>query len=217
MFSRRSLSLAPMVMFLGVLLAGTALFPSPARAEGSRAVSQDANIFTFADLLVFPNGTPVGSATLFRNNKGIAVSLSTSGLEVGTPVTIWFVVWNNPDGCARTVTPFCNDTEFGPGQVDFVGAAGNVVVNPDGTFSIGGGLKEGDISESLLGRGLDDAKKAEIHIIVRTHPNTALLTKDEVVAAINSVAGACGVAPGCEDIQAAVFFPPTLKKRKLRR
>ncbi|MFQ5615955.1 MAG: hypothetical protein ACE5GO_05790 [Anaerolineales bacterium] len=77
-------------------------------------------------------------------------------------------------------------------------------------------LREGDASNSLFsgGRGLLDALKAEIHLVVRSHgPAIPGQTEDQ----ITTFGGGCNEATGggdgavgfaCEDLQFGIHLPP---------
>jgi hypothetical protein len=50
-------------------------------------------------------GAVVGTSTLTRTGSGISFSLSTTGLESGHAVTVWWMVLN-PDGSVRQTDEF---------------------------------------------------------------------------------------------------------------
>jgi hypothetical protein len=96
-------------------------------------------------------GAAVGTSTLTRTDSGIAFSLSTTGLQAGHAVTIWWMVFN-PDG---------------PLSVQY--AAGHVI-DEGGAAEFGGYLQEGD-TEGVInhGPGLLDAQGANVVLVVRDH------------------------------------------------
>jgi hypothetical protein len=123
-------------------------------------------------------GEPVGTSTLTRTQSGIAFTLSTSGLEAGHAVTIWWMVID-PDTGAVTV-------QYAAGHV--VGAGG--------TATFAGFLRVGDTRGVINGGpGLLDALEANVVLVVRDHGeldpsqvNQQILTFD-----------ACN--PTCTDLQ----------------
>jgi hypothetical protein len=96
-------------------------------------------------------GATVGSSTLTRTGSGIAFSLSTSGLQAGHAVTVWWMVFN-PDG---------------PVSVQY--AAGHVI-DEGGAAEFGGHLSVGDTDGVINGGpGLLDATGADVVLVVRDH------------------------------------------------
>jgi hypothetical protein len=96
-------------------------------------------------------GATVGSSTLTRTGSGIAFSLSTSGLQAGHAVTVWWMVFN-PDG---------------PVSVQY--AAGHVI-DEGGAAEFGGHLSVGDTDGVINGGpGLLDATGANVVLVVRDH------------------------------------------------
>jgi hypothetical protein len=96
-------------------------------------------------------GAATGTSTLTRTASGIAFSLTTSGLEAGHAVTVWWMVFN-PDG---------------PLSVQY--AAGHVI-DEGGAAEFGGHLSVGD-TEGVIngGPGLLDATGANVVLVVRDH------------------------------------------------
>jgi hypothetical protein len=122
-------------------------------------------------------GAPVGTSTLTRTDSGISFSLSTSGLQAGHAVTIWWMVFNHD----------------GPLSVQY--AAGHVI-DEGGAAEFGGYLQEGD-TEGVIngGPGLLDAQGANVVLVVRDHGPADPNRVDEQIHTI----GACN--PTCTDQQ----------------
>jgi hypothetical protein len=96
-------------------------------------------------------GAVVGTSTLTRTSSGLSFSLSTTGLEAGHAVTIWWMVFN-PDG---------------PVSVQY--AAGHVI-DEGGAAQFGGYLQEGNTDGVINGGpGLLDALAANVVLVVRDH------------------------------------------------
>jgi hypothetical protein len=96
-------------------------------------------------------GTTVGTSTLTRTGSGIAFSLSTSGLQAGHAVTVWWMVFN-PDG-----------------SVSVQYAAGHVI-DEGGAAEFGGYLQVGNTDGVINnGPGLLDALGANVVLVVRDH------------------------------------------------
>jgi hypothetical protein len=96
-------------------------------------------------------GATVGTSTLTRTGSGISFSLSTTGLQAGHAVTVWWMVFN-PNG---------------PLSVQY--AAGHVV-DEGGAAEFGGHLSVGDTDGVINdGPGLLDAQGANVVLVVRDH------------------------------------------------
>ncbi len=131
---RRILVALALIGLLSVILIGRA-----------GAATQDTSpVATFA-------GAVVGTSTLIRTGSGISFSLSTSGLEAGHAVTVWWMVFN-PDG-----------------SVSVQYAAGHVI-DEGGVAEFGGHLSVGDTDGVINnGPGLLDAQGANVVLVVRDH------------------------------------------------
>jgi hypothetical protein len=122
-------------------------------------------------------GTVVGTSTLTRTGSGISLSLSTTGLQAGHAVTIWWMVFN-PD---RSVS------------VQY--AAGHVI-DEGGAAGFGGHLKVGDTDGVINGGpGLLDAQGADVVLVVRDHGPKDPGRVDEQIHTF----GVCN--PTCTDLQ----------------
>jgi hypothetical protein len=122
-------------------------------------------------------GVAVGTATLTRTGSGISFSLSTTGLEAGHAVTIWWMVFN-PDG-----------------SVSVQYAAGHVI-DDGGAAEFGGHLRVGDTDGVINnGPGLLDALGANVVLVVRDHGPTDPGRVNEQIHTF----GVCN--PSCTDLQ----------------
>ena len=127
-----------------VALALIGLFSVVLISRAGAATQTTSPVTTFA-------GEVVGTSTLTRTGSGISFSLSTTGLEAGHAVTIWWMVFN-PDG-----------------SVSVQYAAGHVI-DEGGAAEFGGHLKVGDIDGVINGGpGLLDALEANVVLVVRDH------------------------------------------------
>ena len=113
--------------------------------------------------------------TLNRNN--VTASAHVRGLPAGHAVTIWGVVFENPEYCivANACTGADVDAAFGevgdPAIDLTVAYAGGGVVNADGNLNTKSGIF-GDVPGEtvLIGDGtVDNPDTAEIHFVVRSH------------------------------------------------
>ena len=164
----------------------------------AKAANQDVtSIFLFND-----PGTqvPGASSTLHRSPNGVTINIKTSQLEPGDAVTVWWVIFNNPEECIDG----CNGPDLGVPAVEASAlyTAGNVIGgNGKGNFS--GHLQEGDTTGALFGPGLIDSQKAEIHMIVRTH---GAAIPGLIPEQIQTFGGGCEINT-CSDVQFSVHLP----------
>ena len=188
----------------------------------SEAAKAKTNSKSTADIYNVVTGDMIGKSTLHRNGNGITVNFKTTGLMPGHAYTLWWVVWNKPEKCA---TPFaCVESDFANAlnvEVQLLYATGSVAGN-NGNGNFSAHLKENDDSGSiheLFGLpnfgGLQDAHRAEIHAVLRSHGPKI---PGQVNEQINSYEGGCVVnfapfsevpdEPGeCGDIIAAIHAP----------
>ncbi len=171
------------------------------------------------------------SSTLARSNGKLAATLQTSDLQEGNAYTMWWVIFNNPEECEHPVLGItsCGEGDvsgepFGetPVQVSVQFAAGNIV-SQTGTISLGADLNVGELptqpGQLVFGPGLIDAKKAEVHLVVRNHGPAI---PGMVQAQLTTFGGACTAATDptgtglvgpneCADVQFAAHIPFQLR------
>jgi hypothetical protein len=122
-----------------------------------------------------PDLVPGAWSALVRTDEGVAMTLHTSGLGPGSATTVWWVVFNNPEFCTHgqfglrcgegDLPPFGGDPAV---QASVLWATGNVIGGA-GIGDFGAYLGEGDTTGARFGPGLIDARRADVHLIVRTH------------------------------------------------
>jgi hypothetical protein len=203
-------SLVSVSRLLGAVLAA-ALIVAPA-AQSVPAGSSTSDVWWFA------TGKAVDGASskLVRTGSGVSLSLRTRELAAGDAVTVWWVVFNHPDQCeGEAGSPLrCAEADlFNPDVSASVQYAGGHVVGGSGRYAVGSHLSEGSTAGCALGdllcTGLIDARRADVHLVVRTHGPalTEFLPRQ-----FNSFGAACGnVEPRfggggpntCEDLQFA--------------
>ena len=167
MYHLKSLAAAVLVSLLMLGLAQEVL----ASAETAPAESNLTTVHRFADL----SEVAYAYSTLIRTDNGVAMELRTDELEPNSPYTVWWVVFNTPQGCSE----ICDED-------DIVDAEGNMAPNPEVNISIlwaTGGVANAEgkgvfsaylpedqpLGEVLFGPALTDARGAEIHLVVRAH------------------------------------------------
>ena len=158
------------------------------RAGAAGAATQSTSDVT---LILDPPVDPpivVGTSTLTRTDSSISFSLSTTRLEPGHAVTIWWMV-ANPDGGMAVLY-----------------AAGHVI-DSSGTAEFGGFLKVGDSEGYEMGddRSLEDARGATVYLVVRDHgPAKPGIVEEQI-----QTFGACNPEglQHCTDLQLSVHEP----------
>lgn len=185
----------------------------------SKAGASTSAVYTFAGM------EEVGTSQLLRTDDGVSFKLQTTELVPGTVVTLWMVIFNNPEDC--TAPCDMDDLANPHAMADVVYASGRVI-GGSGKANYAGHRSEGDNSGSIFpdwlglpSPGLIDARKAEIHFIVHSHgPKIPGLTSEM----LHSFNAGCGpifdpafpevpeelgtYGPNtCVDVQFAVHIP----------
>ncbi|MCI0425136.1 MAG: hypothetical protein L0Z47_04690, partial [Actinobacteria bacterium] len=133
------------------------------------------------DVLAFADLGDTGDARLWRTNNRVLTAAGAEGIPAGV-YTMWWVVWNTPEGCA---TPFaCGEADLFDPEGDTglaIGYAGGDIVGANGRLRVVAHLREGRaldgfpypefgaIGVSLTETSLVDSKHAEIHLVLRSH------------------------------------------------
>jgi hypothetical protein len=192
------------IVAVAITLIGSAASQSP-----ELAVVQSSSVHAFADMGVVEGST----SSLTRFESAVAMELRTSGLEASAPYTVWWVVFNSPEGCSEAC-----------GEDDIFNADGSLNLNPDATISIlwaDGGLTDGDGAAAfsgvlpvgdapgqiVVGDGLLDAARAEVHLVVRAHGDLDLDRAYEQLHTFEAHPAIGGPCDACFDVQFAVYAP----------
>ena len=199
-----------------VLAALTAALVAASAALATPSGRSMSNVWRFSD------GSAVMGArsSVVRTDQGASFTIRTSDLAAGDAVTVWWVVFNNPEFCTAGEGDFrCGIGDLlpfgGDPRVDSSAfyAAGHVI-GGSGMAGFGGHTTTGGpTGEVLWGPGLVNARTADIHLVVRTH-GPALVEylpgqiKSFGVACANEPLELGGGGPNtCADVQFAVHEP----------
>jgi hypothetical protein len=150
---------------------------------------------------------PAAGSILFRHSEGVAFTFSTSGLPPGDAVTLWMAMFNNPDSCA---TSPCTPADFANPDVNgTLLNTGGVIVGLDGRANYGAFRAIGDVTGARpnfgTGNGLVKPKKAEIHLVARTHGPANLMDPTVLQEQLSMFFGACPPpSTACLNLQASV-------------
>lgn len=135
-----------------------------------------------------------GSSWLARGEDSVTARFTATGLIPGHTMTLWWMVFNNPEACSGGQGGCGEPDLFDPAVVaDALYADGNVV-DQDGNASFTAYLEVGDTTGSvndLVGAeptGILDPRGAEIHLVVRSH---GPMVDGQVADQIGSFGGGC--------------------------
>ena len=190
------------------LVAQTSITP-PARAQGDvKGANADSatNRISISPVVVFGGTTVITGAgsELVRAKGGVYMDLHTQGLTPGIVATAWWVFFNNPAACA---TDPCSGDDFpNPAVEASVLYAAGRVVGPDGALDIGAFRAAGDTTGANFGPGLLDPKRAQIHLVVRSHGPALLGDPAALAAQLTTFNGGCP-PNACGNVQASVHEP----------
>lgn len=152
-------------------------------------------------------------ARLTRTDSGVSYNLRTAELVKGHAVSVWWVIFNNPDACDGDCAV---EDLFVDDVMAAVQSGGGHSVGGSGKAGLAGHLGEGEVTNEHPafqgGPGLLDARGAEIHLVVRSHGPVQPGNNHQMY---NSFEAGCmdflpqGVMPEekgeCADVQFAVF------------
>jgi hypothetical protein len=153
---------------------------------------------TISDMAVFPGGPDiVGASVLTRYNTFIEGTVSTTGLSANGAYSIWIAVFNRPEFCVGVEG--CDGNDFPPGATPTSSGdprveasllwGGGFVANGTGAAEVRTILERGKTpGEVRFGPGLRRPRKADIHIVLRSHGPAAA---GEVAEQIGSFNGGC--------------------------
>ena len=156
------------------------------------------------------------------------MKLSTSELPPSEAITVWWVVFNQPQNCSdqkcgendvfnldADEKPILNSDGSAPlnmaaidaAKISILRADGHVI-DQSGDARYAAGLVKGDTSEAVIGPGLLDPIFAEIHLVLRSHGPAKAGKLDDMLYSINGGCADKFPNPPCTDLQFVVFMPP---------
>jgi hypothetical protein len=217
-FSR--FTIAGCLLFAAALLATWSL-TSPARGqEGQEAQeenqfssrsrrSQEPKISTHPVLVIADESVvPASGTILVRNRDSVFATIHTAGLPPGAAVSAWIGVFNNPRHCA---TRPCTATDFdNPDVRGSIINMGGQIIGADGAATYGGFRRVGDTTGIFQGRGtregLLSTRRAEIHLVMRSHGPAIMNDPDMLRQQLSMFNGGCPPNT-CANVQASVHAP----------
>ena len=181
----------------------------------AEAQTSKADVFTFFNA----DGTPaagdvVGHATLKRSHEGVNLTIETTSLGPYGAYSIWWVIFNNPGACGEGG---CSDADFGNPDVEasVLNATGRTA-DTDGNATFSAFLPVGQILTNpssgavrhAFGPGLQNARGAEVHVVVRCHGPTTGNPEQISTLFADCIADDGDGGLVCFDAQAIVFPLP---------
>lgn len=171
-------------------------------------------IVTVAPIGPFPgSGSGVsGEATLTRSTQGLWVDQDIDGLTPGYAYSVWWVVFDNPQGCAATT---CAPSDLGRRQAQGSLVNGGGFVAGGTSQSYSSHLARHDVEGSQVQTGdpsgVDNTYGAEVHLVLRNHGAAEANAGDRAVQT-STFNGFCNLPPDppgvCQNVSAAVFASP---------
>ncbi|HIF97257.1 MAG TPA: hypothetical protein EYQ54_09580 [Myxococcales bacterium] len=168
--------------------------------------SEDFSFHEFAQADPLPAsmvGAPIEDSEieLDRIFHGIVIEAETSGLTPHYAYTVWALVFNDPAACEDG----CDLHDMGADGFAALWTGVGVVANEDGEADFESVMFEDEpAGEILMGPGLVDARRAEIHLIVRSHGPAAFGDSAVLNDQLTTFGGGCEIS-ACEDVQYATL------------
>lgn len=184
--------------YLSILILIAALITACSSSTSSDENNEEittAPVFSFEHLgeTYEPLGQ-IGSSTLTRTDDGLSYSVSASGLEPGTAVTLWLIIFNQPEHCEGD----CFDPDlFNPDtQADVTFGGDGHIIGSSGEATFSGSRNTGDNSGSIMGEwfglpehGLLNPHRAEIMFILHNHGPVIDGLEEEMISTFNAGCG----------------------------
>jgi hypothetical protein len=150
-----------------------------------------------------------GQATLTRSADGLSVDQDFVGLTPGYAYTIWWVIFDNPQGCAAA----CMPSDLGRRQAQATLVNGGGFVADGNTRFYSSDLARHDVEGAQVQAGdpsgVDNPYGAEVHLVLRNH-GAAEADAADLALQISTFGQFCNlpIVGGCQNVTAAVFEPP---------
>jgi hypothetical protein len=128
------------------------------------------DVFKFDPFPTPGEQVPQAQAILLTDEAGARLRLKTAELTPGDAVTIWWVIFNQPEACAAYPTGACGLDDLANPDVaaEITYATGNVI-NHNGKVRFSAQLEVGHTAQEWFGNGFTNPTGAEIHVVVRSH------------------------------------------------
>lgn len=171
-------------------------------------------IVTVAPIGPFPGSASgfSGEATLTRSTAGLWVDQDIDGLTPGYAYTVWWVIFDNPQGCAAS-TCAASDLAIREAQGSLVNGGGFVAEGTSQSYS--SHLARHDVEDAQVQvgdpSGVDNTYRAQVHLVLPSHGVAEASAADRAVQT-SMFNGFCNLPPDppgvCQNVSAAVFPSP---------
>ena len=201
-----------------LLMAIAAVTVSAAAAANMQVTKSD--VYEFDPFPVPGEQVSQAQAILMTDEAGARLRLKSADLTPGDAVTIWWVIFNQPEACAAYPTGTCGLDDLANPDVaaEITYATGNVI-NRYGKARFSAQLEVGHTAQEWFGNGFTNPTGAEIHVVVHSHGQVIPELLDDMIGTFR---GGCrddemitpehpayeDGTPGpnqCVDLQFAVF------------
>jgi len=145
------------------------------------------------------NGSATG--TIVRRDDGLSLRFSTTNLRRGHAYTLWFVAINNPDACAASPCSGA-DVLLNPDTDSQVTYAAGHVVAGSGRATFSASFPTGAIDGWLPGFELNDARSAEIQLVLNDHGPVLKGYMPDMIKTYRA---------GCTEASIPGIFPPSAR------
>ncbi|MDG2333826.1 MAG: hypothetical protein P8Q97_06320 [Myxococcota bacterium] len=148
-------------------------------------------------------GAPIHDSEieLDRISGGVVIEAETSGLTPQSAYTVWALVFNDPSACVDE----CDLSDMGAEGFSALWSGVGFVANEEGEAEFESIMfKNEPAGEVLMGEGLMNARRAEIHLIIRSHGPAAFGDSELLDSQLTTFAGGCDIYT-CVDVQYATL------------
>jgi hypothetical protein len=208
-----------LIIFSACVVALAAQLPSAAQGNGQKGAAPEhagnrASISPVYLIHALLDGQLVYGAgsQLVRSKDGVFMTFHSQGLTPGTVATAWWVFFNDPNECITNPCRVADLLTNPASQPSLLYAAGRIV-GPDGALDLGSFRAAGDTTggESFppfpaTNPGLLYPKKAEVHIVIRTHGPALLGDAAALAAQLTTFNGGCPPNT-CANVQVSIHEP----------
>ncbi len=205
------------LLILSLLLTSVA-YKGAFAQDGETPKSSKSAVYQFSD------GAEVEDAwsTMTRYENGVIATLHTTNLPANDVVTMWWVVFNEPQNCSDACGeddifmvdeegelvigqsgPQLNLDQIEAAQIALLGATGTVV-DEAGNAHFSAVLSKGDNPNLVFGPALLNPLTAEVHLVLRTHGQMSAEALDEQIIMFNGGCASEWPNEPCLDLQFAV-------------
>lgn len=150
-----------------------------------------------------------GVATLTRSQNGLFVHQEVAGLTPGHAYSVWWVIFDNPQGCAAST---CVPSDLGvrAAQGSLVNGGGFVAEGTTQAYSSHLARHDVEGKQVQMGdpSGVDNTYRSQVHLVLRAHGVAEASAENQAIQT-STFNGFCNLPPDppgvCQNVSAAVF------------